>query len=228
MKTINSSRKALSAKSLAAWLDERELDLKLREDGDEPFLTEDDDGPKESVTEEEAQAIKELTTVTPFDKSDPVFGQLIVLSRRHFNGIFPLHAVVINPRWMEDEGNKVVQLVPFSWYSAPATSYELLLEDAKDRSPWCRVACAWASITVDWWKLDSWNIGEIEEAESIRDLFRSAFMGTDVSEDLIDRTCPAPVSHSKDPRIEYQSEMSRIVHSVQQTATEEYHPWLRG
>ena len=205
--------------SLAEWLDEREIDLTLRESVEEPFMPEEQPGPKEPVTEEEGLIMKKLTAVAPYDKEAPVRGQLILLSRKHFDGIFPLHAVVLYEEWMMDGDKRTCIIVPFSWYSSPAIRHEFRL-GGEDLGMWCRVACPWAAITVDWDLLDTWKLGEIasEDVDDIQRLFRCCLMGEDVPEELIPRTCPAPIVHSKDPRKDYQEEMCKIVHTVQGTA----------
>ena len=75
------------------------------------------------------------------------------------------------------------------------------------------------TFTVDWDDLDYWDCGKSDEGKDIWRMFRSAFTGTDVPEDLVERTCPAPIIEDSDPRVAYQQEMQKIVGSVFATAT---------
>lgn len=138
--------------------------------------------------------------VAPFDKTEPVRGEVRLLSSRLLPGAKrPVYVLVLED-W--EDGMKLV--APFGPLLEPATRSEL----KTGRSEFClSVLCLWNVHSVpvsrlQWgWVVDQFSESELEEAWSV---FRHAATGSPLNPELEERV-GLPILDPEDPRTIYQN-----------------------
>ena len=159
--------------------------------------------PDGTITEEQIEKLK--TLVRPFDASIKP-GQIRILSSAIVpDSNRPYYAAIIK-QWDDD----MVLLAPYSSFTIPATTGELLSE-REDFS--LKTLELWNARTVPVSLLSkSWLVDELSEKEikDALDVFANITSGKELHQELKERV-GLPVINKKDPRIEYQAQETELL-----------------
>lgn len=217
--------KALKSRRFASWLQEVEIDrlMNIADEKEKEELNASDN------SEKLPDSIRE---VSPYATSFQV-GDIIVLSSRHTPSCpSPVHAMVVDDEWGENEG----VLVPFSQlsYAARPKEYELLSE----LGCWRRVAVCDMSFSFSFSRIQCWKsvaAKEIvrlmgptdamlycEDVNNIVELYRSWITGKSIPANIDAQLgmSEIPSEHSE-LVLSYQAELHNRVEEIRATVIEE-------
>ena len=226
--------KTKSRKVLGRWINDWELDRKLQLDTDDDVA--DGDGKLDESFADESLNFTGFSNCPGITRDNryystkigsPKKGEVYCLAPGLCDktSYRPTFIIVIDPKWGDEYNDTHVLVAPFSYLSEPATNHEYKLQN--DWGPWRRVVSCACAFTVNWDNIDGWLEGALsdEECAIIHASFRDVIRGTDSVREVpgcvknedwrMRHFCPVPITHSKDPRIEYQDTMIDIANSIQ-------------
>ena len=190
-------------RKLALWLDEREVDLVLRENHE--IDSETQENGESTIVQFDSELV--LPPNTDIGHNDLQKGDILLLSRELSpqEETDPLFVAVLR-HWEDDYW----LFAPYSSYSHPATDKEMRTDSEESR---LRVLAVWNCHTTSEENLkNSWYIGKLSESErkDALSVFWYSLGMKELTSELKEKVGPK-LFHSKDPRRKYiEEELSKV------------------